>query len=111
MQTGDGLPTLLETERRLSARLEAVAQQADAIVAAAEEQARLRLDQLDAELRTEGDALAQSVETGATNRIEALRREADTTVARYRNVTDEMVLELARHAVAIVVRAGDEDLK
>jgi vacuolar-type H+-ATPase subunit H len=107
---GNGLSILLEAERRLSARLEAVTREADAIVAEAEAQARRRLDELDLELQAEGEALARSIEAGAANRIEELRSQADATVTRYRSVAEDTVVELARHAVGIVVRAGDEEL-
>ena len=106
---GDALSALLETERRLAAELEAIAREAEAIVSAAESEAKARLDALDGELAAEGEAFARSIEAGAANRIEALRREADAAVARYRSVSDETVLELARAAVAVVVAGDDQE--
>lgn len=108
---GDGgaLSALLETERRLAADLEATAREAEAIVGVAETEATARLDALDGELAAEGEAFARSIEAGAANRIEALRRAADAAVARYRSVTDETVLELARAAVAVVVAGDDQE--
>lgn len=105
----DALSALLDTERRLAAELETTAREAEAIVGAAETEAKARLDALDGELSAEGEAFARSIEAGAANRIEALRRAADAAVARYRSVTDETVLELARDAVSVVVAGDDQE--
>jgi vacuolar-type H+-ATPase subunit H len=102
-ERNDALPILLETERHLAARLDVARREADALVAAAEAEAARQLAQLDDDLVAEGEAVARSVEAGAANRIEELRREADATVARYRALSDDAILELARDVVALVV--------
>lgn len=107
--SGDALSTLLETERRLSTRLDAVARDAEAIVTAAEREAQQRLAALDAELTAQAEALAQSIEAGAANRIEALRRQADAAVARYQGVDEDELRELATRVVDAVLGRPDEE--
>jgi vacuolar-type H+-ATPase subunit H len=96
----DGLSSLLETERELTAELERADEEAAAIVAAARTRAR-EMEQefqtsLAAELRDLG--AAQEVETAAA--ISRTAEEARTHVQRLDEVPEERVRELA----ALVLR-------
>ncbi len=101
------LARLLEVESRLEAMLEGVRLDADAQVRAAEDDAKARVAQLDAELAAAEAALAAALEAKAEAQIAEERTGLEAARARYESVTDDEAEALAVWVVDAVLHAPD----
>lgn len=93
------LARLIETERRLQARLEEVDAEAGRIEAAARERAADLIGGVEADLERDVEVLRARLESDGVRQIEAIEREARTAIARYEGVTADRVDALAGYAL------------